>query len=86
MKYDGSVVEWLQHWGCDQHGPGSKPTHTILLSMLGKALYDTFPCLVVLASSSKLKSYLYLITSIQHLQKQVGVIASLCISTSIAFL
>ena len=26
---------------------------------LGKTLYGTFPCLVVLASSSKLQSYLY---------------------------
>ena len=27
----GSVVKWLQHWARDQHGLGSKPTHTILL-------------------------------------------------------
>ena len=26
-----SVVEWLEHHGCDQHGLGSKPTCTILL-------------------------------------------------------
>ena len=50
----GSVVEWLKRRARDQHGLGSKPTRT-----LGKTLYGTFPCLVVLASSSKLQSYLY---------------------------
>ena len=27
----GSVVEWLKRRDCNRHGPGSKPTHTILL-------------------------------------------------------
>ena len=49
----GSVVEWLKHRTDDQHGLGSKPTCAIAVS-LGKTLYGTFPCLVVLASSSKL--------------------------------
>ena len=33
---------------------------------LGKTLYGIFPCLVVLASSSKFQSYLYLILSGQQ--------------------
>ena len=57
---DDIVVEWLESRAYDQHGLGSKITRAILLSVsLGKALYGTFPCLVVLASSSKLQSYLY---------------------------
>ena len=27
----GSVIEWLQHRGCDRHGLGSKPTRAFLL-------------------------------------------------------
>ena len=27
----GSTVKLLKHWGCDQHGLGSKPTCAILL-------------------------------------------------------
>ena len=56
---------------CQQCGqvvkaPGSRSTqsrfkthscHSVV--SLGKTLYGTFPCLVVLASSSKLQSYLY---------------------------
>ena len=59
------MVKWLKHCAYDQHGLGLKPTHAILLS-LGKILYGAFPCLVVLASSSKLQSYLYQITSEQQ--------------------
>ena len=51
----GSVVEWLKRCAHNQHGLGSKPTRAILLCPWERLL----PCLVVLASSSKLKSYLY---------------------------
>ena len=47
-------VDWLKHRTHDQHGLGSKPISAILLC-LGKTLCGTFPCLVVLASSSKLQ-------------------------------
>ena len=50
----GSVVELLKHRTDDQHGLGSKHTWAICC-VLGKELYGTFPCLVVLASSSKLQ-------------------------------
>ena len=40
----------------DQHGLGSKPTRTILLCPWERHFTALFPCLVVLASSSKLKS------------------------------
>ena len=54
----GSVVEWLKRHVCDQHGLGSKCIHHSVVSS-GKTLYGTFPCLVVLASSSKFYSCLY---------------------------
>ena len=41
-----------------QRGLGSKPTRAILLCSWGKILYGTLPCLVVLASSSKLKFFI----------------------------
>ena len=52
LEWVGSMVEWLEHWDCNQNGLHSKPTHAILLC-LEKTLYSTFPCLVVLASSFK---------------------------------
>ena len=52
------MVEWLKRRDYDQHGLGLKPTRAIVV-LLEKTLYGTFPCLVVLASSSKLQSYLY---------------------------
>ena len=52
LKLVGSVVEWLKRWDCDRFCLVSKPTRVILLS-LGKTLYGTFPCLVVLKSNSK---------------------------------
>ena len=58
-KNVGSVVEWLKRRACDQHGLGSKTHSRHSVVSLGKTLYGTFPCLVDLASSSKLKSYLY---------------------------
>ena len=42
---------------CDQHALGSKPARAIMLCPW--EIYGTFSCLVVLASSSKLQSYLY---------------------------
>ena len=42
------MVKWLKHHAYDQHGLGLKPC-TI---PLGKTLYGTFSCLVVLASIS----------------------------------
>ena len=51
----GSVVKWLKHWTRDQHGLGSKTHSHHSVVSLGKTLYDTLPCLVVLASSSKLQ-------------------------------
>ena len=50
----GSVVEWLKHRADDQHGLGSKPTSPFCC-VLGKDTLRHFPCLVVLASSSKLQ-------------------------------
>ena len=52
------MVEWLNRRDRDRHGLGSKPTRAILLRPWGKTLYGTFPCMVVLASSFKLKSYI----------------------------
>ena len=75
-QFVGSVVKWLRHLAHDQHGLGSKPTHAILLCHWEKHFMALFTCLVVLASSSKLKSYLlnYKRTAISwHLQKQVEV-------------
>ena len=58
----GSMIESLEHCICDQHVLGSKPTNAILLCLWERH----FPCLVVLANSSKLeKSYLYQISSRQ---------------------
>ena len=53
------VVEWLERRARDQHGLSSKTHSRHSVVSLGKTLYGTFPCLVVLASSSKLQSYLY---------------------------
>ena len=50
-----NMVKWLKHQACDQHSLSSKPTHAILLCPWERH----FTCLVVLASSSKLQSYLY---------------------------
>ena len=55
----GSVVEWLKRRARDQHGLGLKPTRAILLRPWERHFTALFPCLVVLASSSKLQSYLY---------------------------
>ena len=49
----GRVVEWLKRHAYDQHGLGSNPTGANLFFFVGKTLYGTFPCLVVLASSSE---------------------------------
>ena len=57
MMTIGSVVEWLKRHAYDQHGLGSKPTRAILLCSWERQL--TAFCMVVLASSSKLQSYLY---------------------------
>ena len=54
-NYVGSMAEWLERRACDQYSLGSKPTCAIFFCLL----YDTIPCLVVLASSSKFQSYLY---------------------------
>ena len=49
-----SVVEWLRRRAHDQHGLGSKTTRAILLCRWERHFTALFPCLVVLASSSKL--------------------------------
>ena len=54
-----NVVEWLKRCDCDRHGLGSKIYSRDCVLSLGKTLCGTFPCLVVLASSFKLQSYLY---------------------------
>ena len=56
---NGSVAEGLERQDCHQHSLGSKLTRVILLCPLVKTLYGASLCLVVLASSSKLKSYFY---------------------------
>ena len=63
------------------------PTETHLrhsVVSLGKTLYGTFPCLVVLTSSSKLQSYLYQITSGQQYLgisgSRSGYLLTLCIT------
>ena len=55
----GSVVEWLKRraYGSTWSWFETHSRHSVV--SLGKTLYGTFPCLVVLASSSKLQSYLY---------------------------
>ena len=55
-KFFGSVVEWLERR--DQHALGLKPTRAIPLCPW-KRHFTTYPCLVVLAISSKLQSYRY---------------------------
>ena len=55
----GSVVEWLERRVYDQHDRGSKPTRSILLCPWKRHFTALSSCLVVLASNSKLKSYLY---------------------------
>ena len=88
----GSVVEWLKCRDRDQYGLDSKPIRTILLSPWEKHFtLNTFPRLVVLAGSSKLKSYLikknFKQTAIfSHLRKQVGLIAYPNYNASSAFL
>ena len=49
----------LERRDCDRHGFSSNPTRVILFVSLGKALYNTFACLVILASGSKFQSHLY---------------------------
>ena len=44
-----SVVKWLKHWACDQHGLGSKPTNAILC-VLGK---DTLRHIFLLGGPGK---------------------------------
>ena len=80
----GSVVEWLKHRTDDQHGLGSKTHLRHSVVSLGKTLYGTFPCLVILTSSSKLQSYLYQITSGQQYLgisgSRSGYLLTLCIA------
>ena len=68
----GSVVEWLERRDCDGYDLGFKTysRHSVVSSE--KTLYGTFPCLMVLASSSKFQSYFY---ETWHLRKQLRVIA-----------
>ena len=56
-KLIDSVIEWLRHHAHNQHGVGSKPTPAIPLCPWKR--YFAFPCLVILTSSSKLRSYIY---------------------------
>ena len=92
-----NVVEWLRAPCCDRDDIGSKPTRAIFLYHWEKKLYNTSPCLVVLASSSKFQSCLNKNiknqnkkfqpdSNIWHLWKQVGVIACPMYRTSISFL
>ena len=62
----GSVVDWLKRRVHDHRSLGSKPTRAILLCLWGRHFTALFPCLVVLASSFKLKSYFYHIASGQQ--------------------
>ena len=55
----GSVVEWLKRRDRDRHSLGSKHTRAILLCPW-ESIYS---CLVIFASSSNLKSYLYSIST-----------------------
>ena len=50
----------------DQHGPGSKPALAVLLCPWERQFMALSSTLVVLESSCKLQSYLYLITSGQQ--------------------
>ena len=53
------MVKRLQRRVYDQHGLGAKPTRAILLCPWERHFTAQIPCLVVLASSSRLQSYLY---------------------------
>ena len=70
----GRMVKVPGSWGTRSRFKTHSP-HSVVF--FGKTLYDTFPCVVVLASSSKLQSYLYYKrTAISwYLRKQVWVIA-----------
>ena len=85
MTIVGSVVKCLECRDCDQHGLGQNLLRHSVES-LGKTLYGTFFCLMVLASSSKFQSFFYKTKKKQnknfnrtamswHLRKRVGVIA-----------
>ena len=56
------VFKWLERQDCDRWSWFKTYSHHSVVS-LGKTLNGTLPCLVILASSSKLKSYLYQSTS-----------------------
>ena len=57
LHYVGSVVEWLKRRAHNQHVLGSNPL-ALFCCALEKTLYGTFPCLEILANSSKFQSYL----------------------------
>ena len=55
-----NVAEWLKRRTHDQHSLGSKPTRAILLCLWERHFTAHSPAWwLVLASSSKLQSYLY---------------------------
>ena len=51
------MVEWLERRDCDQHNLGQSLLAPFCF--LAKTFYGTFPCLVILPSSSKFQSYFY---------------------------
>ena len=58
------MVDWLERRDCHRHGFGIYLRHSVV--SLGKTLYGTFPCLVVLANSYKFQLHLYEISSGQQ--------------------
>ena len=89
MNRIGSVVEWLKCRARDQHGLSSKTTHTILLCPWERHLTAHSPaCLSwqAVLNYSHISVKLQADSNILAPPEAVGVIATLCISASIAFL